>query len=197
MDTIDVFEMARVGSSVDGSIAIADMPRLAQSLVRVQGALRYRCEGRMDEQGRPALELRMTADLPVLCDRCGGELDLALRAKKSFFFVHTEDELAAIPIDALLEEEALIGSSQFDLASLIEDEAILHLPISPRHEACVAAGTSAVTRAEPDRPHPFASLVALRERLRSSRPSPRRTPPPASAGTKRPAGSRKPRRPRH
>ena len=196
MDTIDVFRTARVGSSLDGRIAIADMPRLASSLVHAEGALSYHCQGRVDERGRPVLVLQISGVLPLLCDRCGGELDLTLRVEKTFFFVCTEEELAAVPIDES-PEEALIGNTHFDLAGLIEDEAILHLPISPRHEACVATDVSAATPIEREYLHPFAPLAGLRGRLRPYRASAQRPQGPATAGAKRATAARKMRRSPH
>ena len=196
MNTVDVFQMARLGSSLEGQIAIADMPRLASALAHSRGALRYRCVGHIDEHGRPALQLQIEGVLPLRCDRCGEELELALQAQKKFFFVRTEPELVGIPIDDS-PEEALLGNSRFDLQGLIEDEAILHLPISPRHESCVAAGEPTSTAAQTDRPHAFAPLAALRERLRPSRVVPQRPAVGVPSSTRRTEGGRKPRRGSH
>lgn len=193
MNTVDVFQMARLGLSLEGRVAISDMPRLASALAHSRGALRYDCIGHIDEHGRPALRLQIEGVLPVRCDRCGEEFDLALQAHKTFFFVGTEAELAGIPIDDL-PEEALLGSSRFNLQALIEDEAILQLPISPRHEACVAASEPTETAAQSDRSHPFAPLEALRERLRSAPALHQRPPAHVPSGARRTTAGRKPRR---
>lgn len=194
MDTIDVFDFARRASSVQGEIALADLPRLAAGLLRRDARLSYRAVGLIDERGRPALALHMQAVLPLRCDRCGQELDLPLHADKQFFFVHTEAELAAIPIDDT-PEEALMGSTRFDLRALIEDEAILHLPISPRHENCVAARQPAAPSSQQDQDRrPFAQLAALRERLGESQASQKPPRRPAAPGAKAAATGRKPRR---
>jgi len=191
MDAIDVFEMARRGSVTQGVLAFAAMPRLAQSLARREGTLAYRCAGGRDHRGRPALDLRIEAVLPLRCDRCGEELDLVLRAERSFFFVHSDAELAAVPIDESAEE-ALLGSARFDLAALIEDEAILQLPISPRHPACLAPGEATNASPPADRRRPFATLAGLRDRLRRASSAPRAAVPATAPATKS-AGRRKPR----
>lgn len=194
MNTVDVFQMARLSSSLEGRIAVADMPRLASALVHTRGVLGYRCEGHIDERGRPALQLQINGVLPVRCDRCGEELELELRARKRFFFVRTEAELAAIPIDDT-DEEALLGSSRFDLQGLIEDEAILQLPISPRHESCSLASESSSALTPSDRPHPFGPLAVLREHLHSSRAIRQRPTAHAPSSPRRTgAAGRKPRR---
>ena len=168
------------------------MPRLAQSLVYREGTLSYRCVGLIDERRRAALHVFLDAVLPLRCDRCGCELDLTLRVEDKFYFVHTEAQLAAIAIDES-PEEALLGSQQFDLTSLIEDEAILHLPISPRHEDCVPQAKLPSMDPDPDRRQPFAQLAGLRDQLRGSAPAPQRAPATTGPRASQSAARRKPR----
>jgi uncharacterized protein len=176
MDRIDIYAAARSGAGWSGRLALATLPRLCASLTDGPGdrdaLLTFACRGSTDAHGRPALELRLEAALPLRCDRCGQMLALPLSVQRTFYFVSTLAELAAIPVDDT-PEEALLGSAQFDLAGLIEDEAILHLPISPRHADCVAVTRNApappgfedATAASGKPPHPFASLAALRDQL--------------------------------
>jgi uncharacterized protein len=180
MDRIDVFAAARKRSQWEGRLRFAAMPRLAASLLLDAptdgaGVLDYRCRGDLDAQGRPALTLWLDAVLPLRCDRCAKKLALALRVERRFYFVNSGAELAAIPVDDAADEP-LLGSVQFDLAGLIEDEAILQLPLSPRHTDCApvvlprapgagVASSGEELRAATERPHPFAGLATLRDRL--------------------------------
>jgi uncharacterized protein len=111
------------------------------------------------------MELWLQAQLPLRCDRCAQELVFALSVRRSFYFVASEEQLAATEIDDA-PEEALLGSAHFDLAGLIEDEAILQLPISPRHECCTPAVVVDAVPTDAPRPKPFAQLQGLREALR-------------------------------
>ena len=178
MDRIDVFAIARNRADWEGRLPLMAMPRLCASLTDGPGdragALGYRCRGGVDARGRPSLTLWLDGVLPLRCDRCSQKLALALETERTFYFVATQAALAAIPIDDT-PEEPLLGSGQFDLAALIEDEAILQLPISPRHADCVAAVPAAPATAASDAgpvpaaagqgpPHPFAGLAALRSR---------------------------------
>ncbi len=52
-----------------------------------------------------------------------------------FRFVHDEQELNALPIEDD-EVEDVVGSPATDLLAWVEDEAILSLPLVPRHEDC-------------------------------------------------------------
>lgn len=178
MDPIDVFAMARNHKAWEGQVPLARLARLCTSLTDGPGdragVLQYRCRAGLDGHGRPSLNLVLAAVLPLRCDRCAQKLDLPLAADRDFFFVATEAELAAIPVDDA-PEEALLGSGQFDLAGLIEDEAILQLPLSPRHPDCRPAAGPMARQSGPaqaddtaggaGRPKPFAGLAALRASL--------------------------------
>jgi uncharacterized protein len=162
MLSIDVFTMARADAQSTGEVELRKLPRLRASLLRDEGKLRYRAQLGMDAHGRPAMRLHLEARLALACDRCGGETEYGLNVEREFFFVRTEDELAAQPIDDA-PEEALLGSAHFDLGALIEDEAILQLPMSPRHEHCPGKEDAP---APSETYRPFAELGRLRDGAR-------------------------------
>ncbi len=158
--TIDVFELAREGGRVEADLALSDLPRLASMLADAQGRLACRLHGRIDEQGRDAAALELRARLRLICDRCGGVLEWPIDSSAGFFFVPDPAELEALPI-SVEGDEPLLGSRRFDWLELAEDQAILSLPISPRHESCAAPPLE-----RPDdagEPHPFAALDLLKK----------------------------------
>lgn len=161
--TCDVWELARKSSTLAGDLRLADMPRLGEELCDAAGALSYRMDGRLDDHGRPAALLAVDGTVRVRCDRCGAPVDLPIHERAQFFFVAEEAELARLPIDDT-PEEALFASHRFDVASLVEDQALLALPISPRHEHCVAPAADG-ERAAPaaDTHRPFEALAGLRK----------------------------------
>jgi uncharacterized protein len=173
---IDVFELARTGQQVDGHRPLASLPRLAPMLAGVSGDLRFQYRGHLDARRRSAGTLQIDAEVPLRCDRCGATLTLPVTVRSTFYFVHTEAELARIPVDDS-EDEPLLGNRRFDLDELIEDELILACPISPRHADCHsdlpseagAPAASAETVADQDRGatetrKPFAALVGFKPR---------------------------------
>ena len=159
---VDVFELARSAGRVSGTVSADALPRLAAAVTRIEEPLEYEFEAFIDEFRRPAATLQVRGRLLMPCDRCNGPIDSALEAQATFFFVTTEAELNAVPIDES-EVDALVGSTQFDLWSLVEDEAILVLPLSPRHDACRPAVVEEPPAA-PARPSPFAALEQLKAR---------------------------------
>lgn len=161
MNKVDVFELARTGACVDGALEVARLARLAPMLARPGGELKYRVQGCVDAHGRAAARLYLRADLLLRCDRCGGELPWALDEGRGFFFVRSERELNALPIE-VDGDEALLGGAGFDLDDLAEDEAILQVPISPRHPQCAPAAAAPEDGPSADRQRPFEALAKLR-----------------------------------
>jgi DUF177 domain-containing protein len=164
IDPVDVFELARLHGSIAGRLAFDDAPRLRAELRDTPGAIEFRFEGLTDPQRRPGARLLLRGSLPLRCDRCGGRLDLPIGHRAGFHFVREADELDAAPITVDEETEPLLGSERFDLASLIEDEAILSIPVSPRHASCATAASTVDGAPDPKEArsaHPFATLPAL------------------------------------
>lgn len=165
---VNVFEAARTGRSVQGELPLAAFARLGPTLLGA-GTVRYAFDCARDDRGRPSAQLTFEAVVVLRCDRCNGPVRLPLNGAAWFYFVRTEDELARIPVDES-DEEPLIGSERFDLHALIEDELILALPISPKHEDCSLPvdvdGAVAEPAADPapDRPNPFAKLAQFKPR---------------------------------
>lgn len=159
----DVWELSRQRGSVQGELALGEARRLAAQLADTVGALAYRFSGLVDELGRPAAVLEVRGRVRARCDRCGAAVEIPIDERARFFFVAEERELGRLPIDES-PEEPLAGSRRFDVEALVEDQAILALPISPRHEDCVASLPTAAdqgSRAETHRP--FEALVALKK----------------------------------
>ena len=64
------------------------------------------------------------------------------------------------------EEDLLVNSAQFDLLELVEDELLMALPVSPKHEKCPGdlklSAADADFETASDRPNPFAKLAQLK-----------------------------------
>lgn len=167
---VDVFELARRGSGVDGEAPISAFERVMPSLASGRGSVQFAFRCGLDDRGRLAASLRFGVDVDFLCDRCGHPVPWRLEGASRFWFVHTEEELAGLPVDES-DEEPLLGSARFDLWTLLEDELLLALPMSPRHPDCRSLQlTAAASSVEPSpersagRPHPFAALARLKAR---------------------------------
>lgn len=165
-DGIDVYELARQRGEVQGELPLAAAARLAAELIDSEGSLRYRLAGRLDDLGRPAAQLELAGAVRMRCDRCAAPVTVPIAEHGAFFFVADEDQLARLPIEDA-PDEPLLGSRHFDLAGLVEDQAILALPISPRHAHCLppARAEKASAHGAPEEgQRPFEALVRLKPR---------------------------------
>jgi uncharacterized protein len=159
--TVDVFRLARERGRVSGAAALVELPRLAQSVAGGDARVSYSIEGRVDAKGHPGALMTLKARLPLRCERCNEPVEFNLDRAVPFRFVASEQELNAIPVEDD-ELEIVVGSSAMPLLPWIEDEAILSLPLLPRHEHCSIAYAPADEQAS-ERANPFAVLEGLKK----------------------------------
>jgi len=169
---IDSLDFARNGRKIDGTVQVAELPRMHDLLVDTQGQLDYEVSGDKDQQGNPLLHLAVTGSCHLRCQRCMEGMDYPVSIETRLLLRNQAslDELD----DAEDEYDSILAEAQLDVLNLLEEEILLSLPISPRHEpgACQAAGSGKETGASPvnggpEQPqregqHPFAVLAKLK-----------------------------------
>ena len=153
---IDGLEFARSGAKLQGALPVADFPRLRDALHTDAGALRYEMQGVAQEQGRPALRLRLDGSLQLVCQRCLGALEFPFRIEVSLLLAATQAEMDAEPLEPE-GLECIVAGREMPVHDLIEDELLLAIPIAPRHELC-GGGVRAAAR---ETRSPFAGLRDL------------------------------------
>jgi uncharacterized protein len=160
--TFDALRLARNRESIRGEAVLSDLPRLAESVLGPDALLRYEIQGHTDDRGHPCAMMVLSARLPLRCERCNEPVLFELERRVPFRFVSDERVLNALPIEDDEVEEA-VGSASMDLLSWVEDEAILSLPLVPRHATCeLPWGEEVAKPAADDRPGPFAGLAKLK-----------------------------------
>ena len=116
---------------------------------------------------QPWLHLSVDVTLPLVCQRCLAPVDTHVQVDRWFRFA--ADEATAEAEDEEADEDVLAASHEFDLHALIEDELLMALPVTPRHDTCpqpprLSVADADFDTAEEERPHPFAVLGALHPR---------------------------------
>jgi uncharacterized protein len=159
--TFDAFRLARQRETLRGDATMKDMPRLAQSVLDAGARVNYDIQGRVDDDGHPGAMMKLSASLPLRCERCNAPLQFILDRDVPFRFVQDEQELNALPIEDD-EVEEVVGSPAMDLFAWVEDEAILSLPLVPRHADCAIPLAAGAEVADSGRPNPFAALASLK-----------------------------------
>jgi len=166
--TIDTFELARAGAELSGETPLAGMSRLGPMLSDTEGSVAWRLKGRRatrPEGGADdCMALSIAAKLRMPCVRCTGPVPVELSVERAYRIVRSEAEAERLDLDDG-EYDVLAGERRFDVAGLVEDEAIMALPLAPRHERCELPAHDALA-AEPageaGRPGPFAALAKLK-----------------------------------
>ncbi|HTH94689.1 MAG TPA: YceD family protein [Rhodocyclaceae bacterium] len=157
---IDTLEFAREGRSVAGFVPVLALPRVADLVA--DGELACTLNGRR-ESGRNWLDLTVRGHLELVCQRClesmPHELDVTaeiqvIAAGESWPDEELEDGTLRLGADAIAAE------LEQSVTDLVEEEVLLALPISPRHEhdcAQPARGDEKLAAS------PFAMLATLKK----------------------------------
>lgn len=166
-EVLDAWRMVAARCGFEGSLSLASMTRLHDSLADTEGEARVAIEFDRDALQVPYVELRIDAELPLQCQRSLQRFLHPVSLVQRLGLIrasgeHDEEaEEAALPEGyepLLLPEDGMLRPME-----LVEDELILAVPVVP-----VAPGTEAVQRdwhAGADEAavrHPFAGLAALK-----------------------------------
>jgi uncharacterized protein len=156
---IDPWRLTAEGGRLEGSLALAALPRLVAELDRTDGVVSVALVAGVDRQGVRFIGGAVRTEVELVCQRCLGPLRLALDVTVGLGLVHDEAEADRLPEEY---EPLLVPEGIIHVADLVEDELLLALPRIPRHDDvrdCEANGYRAPDRVEQDQP--FATLASL------------------------------------
>ena len=167
--------LARHGATFNGSVPVSGMARLSAELHSAVGVLSYRLAFTME--GRtPVLRGTLEGEVELVCQRCLEPMKWPLSVTLAVGFIDSDWAETQLPDD--LEGVRVDPEERLLLSRLLEDEALLALPLIPRHapEQCVdlaaltAGGALEATESGADaqgaaaeRENPFAVLATLKK----------------------------------
>ena len=159
---IDSLEFARAQQHLRGSLEVATLTRLADVLFDTAGSVDYELRGARDARNRPQLGLTVSGELHLQCQRCLGLLEYGLDVANTLLLVPPGAEADDEDIDDPEAPDMIEASPELDVASLIEDEVLLSLPLAPRHPdgTCQSRLRGGQEGTGPS--NPFAQLAALK-----------------------------------
>jgi len=193
---LDLFEFARSGRQAAGLVRVSQLPRMLNEVPaeaperesaftwQAEGATQPELQDDGTEGPQPYLRLAIHGAAWLECQRCLTPYLQAFNVDATYRIVNTEAEAEEFPLDED-EVDVIVGSANFDLIDLIEEELLLSLPLVPKHNVCpevhgsLASGVAgeegdggegdevaqdeAEAGGEPARPNPFAALEALKK----------------------------------
>jgi uncharacterized protein len=158
---IDAFEFCRHKERRQGEIAVADLARLAGECADKSGVVHWSLEGGVGRSGLPKLSLSVTGSVQLLCQRCLTKFAFDIASESTLILARDEEN--ADEIEAMLEDDSIdviIGLKALDILALIEDDALLAIPLSAKHDVCPdQASLDALMSTKKD--SPFAILKGL------------------------------------
>jgi len=157
---VDSFEFCKQQQHASGQMPVAAFARFSAELASSAGELAWSVAGGRHAAGVPQLLLDVSGQIQLVCQRCLSPMTHQMVSASTLLLA--KDEADADDIEARLDDESLdviVGSTSQDLMVLVEDEALLALPLSPRHDQCPGdVPTSGAEKAE----SPFALLKKLK-----------------------------------
>lgn len=157
---IDSLDFAENGGETGGEVAVADLPRLQDMLESPQGTLKYVLRGVLDELGVPMLEVAIDGICRLRCQRCLGGMDYPV-CIETRLMLRDQASLDALDVDDEEEYDSILADPHLDVQALLEEEILLSLPISPRHETGDCRATEGGNLPK-EQQHPFAILSKLK-----------------------------------
>lgn len=148
--TIDLWDLVRNQRTLRGAFPLVALSRLVEGLPQQvvvrdlaslpedeQGVVWYEVTGESRVGGRSSMEISAQAMVCVTCQRCLEPMVQTLLENVQFDVVTQArfDALESEDIDPD-ESDVVVGSRQFDLLELLEDQLILAIPYVPKHAQC-------------------------------------------------------------
>jgi len=161
-NSIDASICAHSGTTVERRFTAADLPRLRDAGALEGSQLTARLAFSQFE-GRVAIDGELHGTLVLPCQRCMKPFDLPVSEQFRLIIVRDAEELEQEPGGY---EAVLADPSRLDLQPLVEDQALLALPLVSKHAAedchaqAIAAESEAADEAEPTQ-RPFGNLRDL------------------------------------
>lgn len=137
----DLEALGERGAVLGGELRVAELTRLKASLhadcdATVKVALR--CGRAVD--GRATMHLTCTATLPLTCQRCLEPVEQIVDETVDWIVVGSDAEAARVANDL---EPLVLADGRLQMATLVEDELIVSLPMAPRHTTIDGCGALA------------------------------------------------------
>lgn len=156
---IDSLDFAKQSLEIHDKIRASNLPGLKDVLSSGNGELEIRVVG--GRRGRDKLTLRIDVrgTLDVVCQRCLNDMKYEVAVARTFVLVADE---SALPDEEFEDDEVdyLVADAKLDVASLVEEEILLSLPYSLRHEGGCAGEVPSASTAKPN---PFQVLEGIKK----------------------------------
>ena len=134
---IDAFEFSRLKEQREGERAVAEFGRLTEEIADTSGTMQWSLQGGTHATGVPLLQLTVRGTVQLMCQRC--LTPYAFHVDTESVLALAKSEEAADELESILDDEeidVIVGSKSLNIIDLVEDDALLAIPLSPKHDVC-------------------------------------------------------------
>jgi uncharacterized protein len=131
-NSLDVRKAAVRGVSVSGVLKPLDLQRLREILAQDTGSLQATLAFSRDEENRYLIEVSVTADLSITCQRCLEPMPVHVETENLIAVVWDDEYASQLPRSL---EPLIVQEGPCNIWELVEDEVMLGLPTFSYHEA--------------------------------------------------------------
>lgn len=162
-EVLDAWRMVAARRGVEGRLPLSALTRLRDSLVDTEGEVRFSLDFGQDALRVPYVELKIDAELPLLCQRSLQRFLFPVSIVQRLGLIREEADEAGLPEG--YEPLLMPADGMLQTAELVEDELILAVPVVP-----LMPGTEAMEAdwpaddADQERLNPFAALSVLKNK---------------------------------
>lgn len=156
---IEPLQLAERREELAGSVQVSSMQRLSQVVHSDSGKVDFHLQFGKDEQGINFIEGEFSVNLEILCQRCMEPMSLPINHSVKVAVVFDQTESENIPDHY---EPLLLNDKHLALETLLEEEILLALPISPLHDPDMCSAGKVIEHHRPVKESPFAILKNLK-----------------------------------
>ncbi|GBG13031.1 uncharacterized protein NMK_0569 [Novimethylophilus kurashikiensis] len=155
---INTLEFVEQSLEIHDKIRASDLPRVQEVLFSGRGDVEYRLVGSRGSRGKFYLQLDLRGTLGLMCQRCLNGLDYPFEIVRRFELVKDESDIPDSDLDDD-DVDYLVIEPRLNVTDLVEEEVLLALPMSLRHEDGCSSGDGAPKERKPN---PFQVLEGLK-----------------------------------
>lgn len=130
-DRINPYQMADKKAHLAGEVSTQRLKRLESATEGLNRSANAELDFDLDDSGRRVISGQVDGTVTVLCQRCLKPFDYELEGQFNLALVYNDEMAKALPAD--LDSLLLLPDQPLDVASIIEDELLLSLPMHAMH----------------------------------------------------------------
>lgn len=158
---IEPSRLADTEARLEGKLDTNTMDRLKGVILDSSGSVEFEMTFSKDIQGAIRIRGGYRVNVTLLCQRCLEPMEITLTNPFNIGLVAADKDADEISAEF---EPIIMESKELALVTLIEDELLLGLPMSPMHALEICPATKEVQDRAAEKPNPFAVLKNLKTR---------------------------------